>query len=391
MCSLQVVECDFSYAGCDKKLQRQDMEKHVEESTREHLALMAAASVRMSREFEKKLHEQRDEFREYLEQKLQEQQHEFQGCLKQKEEETAEQLQQSVRNLQESFQKQLMQDKDRMTQDFEQKLREFEEKLQEQRDEFRGYLEQKEKETAEQLKLKDREIKAVEEKLEQSVRHLQEVFQEQLQERDGKFHGEIQIQQQLIEALRDQITQYEEKEKETTAKLTDVHQQLQLKTQQIKDLEKFLTVSVGGSLFSKSFIVSELQKNKEYGSFCQSPDMYTHSCGYKFFINVAPYGWGEGVGTHVAVWLWAVPGEFDEQLPWPAKFTITVQLLNQLGDFSHITVTQAFEWNCPTGRLPVGSFSDTFIPHAGLGPSVNGTCYLTGDCLHFKILEVRPY
>ena len=33
MCSLQVIECDFSYAGCNEKLQRQDMEKHVEENT----------------------------------------------------------------------------------------------------------------------------------------------------------------------------------------------------------------------------------------------------------------------------------------------------------------------------------------------------------------------
>ena len=68
-CPLQVIECNFSYAGCDKKLQRQDMEKHVEESTREHLALMAAASVRMSREFEQKLQDQRNEFRGYLEKK----------------------------------------------------------------------------------------------------------------------------------------------------------------------------------------------------------------------------------------------------------------------------------------------------------------------------------
>ena len=40
MCSLQVVDCDFSYAGCNKKLPRQDMEKHVEENTQKHLALM---------------------------------------------------------------------------------------------------------------------------------------------------------------------------------------------------------------------------------------------------------------------------------------------------------------------------------------------------------------
>ena len=32
VCRVQVVECDFSYAGCNKKLPRQDMEKHVEES-----------------------------------------------------------------------------------------------------------------------------------------------------------------------------------------------------------------------------------------------------------------------------------------------------------------------------------------------------------------------
>ena len=65
MCSLQVIECDFSYAGCNEKLQRQDMEKHVEENTQKHLALMAAASMKMNQE----LQEQRDEFRGHLKQK----------------------------------------------------------------------------------------------------------------------------------------------------------------------------------------------------------------------------------------------------------------------------------------------------------------------------------
>ena len=69
MCHLQVVDCDFSYAGCNEKLQRQDMEKHLEENTQKHLALMAAESIKMRQEFEKKLQEQRDEFQGYLEQK----------------------------------------------------------------------------------------------------------------------------------------------------------------------------------------------------------------------------------------------------------------------------------------------------------------------------------
>ena len=285
----------------------------MEESTREHLALMATASVRMSREFEQKLQEQRDEFRE---------------SLKQKEKETA------------------------------------------------GHLEQK-----------DRQIE-----------HLQESFQEQ----HVKVQGELHTQQQQVEALKDQIMQWEEKERKNTAKFTDLQQQLQLKTQQVEDLEKEvkLLIPVCGSLFPRSFIISQFQMKKKCNSFCRSPDMYTHSCGYKFFINVAPAGWGEGQNTHVAVWLWSMPGEFDDQLFWPAKFTLTVQLLNQLGNFGHIKVTKRFEWNrlypaFPGSHSirpkPVDSFSNTFSAHTELGENVrNRTWYLKKDCLHFKVMEVRP-
>jgi len=69
VCSLQVVEYDFGYAGCTEKLQRQDMEKHIEDNMQKHLALMASASMKLSQEFEEKLQEQRDEFQGYLEQK----------------------------------------------------------------------------------------------------------------------------------------------------------------------------------------------------------------------------------------------------------------------------------------------------------------------------------
>ena len=67
-----------------QEAQRQEMEKHVEESTREHLALIAAANVRMSWEFEQKLQEQRDQ---------------FQSCLEQKEKESAEHLEQKDRQI----------------------------------------------------------------------------------------------------------------------------------------------------------------------------------------------------------------------------------------------------------------------------------------------------
>ena len=68
-CSLQEVECEFSYAGCKERLERQHMERHMQESTQKHLAMMSAATLRMSREFEQKLQEQREEFRGFLERK----------------------------------------------------------------------------------------------------------------------------------------------------------------------------------------------------------------------------------------------------------------------------------------------------------------------------------
>jgi len=109
MCSLQVVECDFSYAGCNEKLQRQDIEKHVEENT---LNLIAAASMSMSQGFEEKLQEQQDEFHRYL---------------KQKERENAEQLQQKggqikvVEEQLQSLQKDQKEGKQQLQQQLEQK------------------------------------------------------------------------------------------------------------------------------------------------------------------------------------------------------------------------------------------------------------------------------
>ena len=44
-CSLQEVDCEFSYAGCNERLERQHMERHMQESTQKHLAMMSAATL----------------------------------------------------------------------------------------------------------------------------------------------------------------------------------------------------------------------------------------------------------------------------------------------------------------------------------------------------------
>jgi len=44
-CPLQMVECEFSHAGCTEKVQRKDTARHMEESTQKHL-LMVSTSMR---------------------------------------------------------------------------------------------------------------------------------------------------------------------------------------------------------------------------------------------------------------------------------------------------------------------------------------------------------
>ena len=64
-CPLEEVECTFLHAGCNNtKLPRQDMEKHMEESTQKHLALMSEMNLRVQRYTEQMNRETAEKFRQ---------------------------------------------------------------------------------------------------------------------------------------------------------------------------------------------------------------------------------------------------------------------------------------------------------------------------------------
>ena len=322
MCSLQVVDCDFSYAGCNVELHRQDMEKHIEENTQKHLALMAAASMKMSRE------------------------------------------------------------------------------LQEQRDEFRGYLEQKERETAEQLKQKDEQIENIQASLQEQQRRFEE--------KDNKVQGELHEKQQQIEALKEQIVQVQqdheerikavEQRREELMKSLEVQSQQQVERigkleKQLKDKEQELEqLNMILGMPPLHLTMSNFNQLKTKNTYWYSTRMYTHTHGYKFCIRVWPNGVGSSVtGTRVGVSLFSMSGEFDATLQWPAKFTITLQLLNQHRDQDHITVTELFQWNKPVReRVGVDWFTTKLIAHADLELNAQKqTQYLKDDCLRFCITKIE--
>ena len=140
------------------------------------------------------------------------------------------------------------------------------------------------------------------------------------------------------------------------------------------------------------------QKLEDDLSTCHSPTFYTQPRGYGMCLRVYANGRGDGVGTHIAVYVYLVPGDFDNSLKWPFRGDITIQLLNQLEDQEHYTKTIPFTERTPdscAGRVVTGETGDlwgygSFIAHTKLNYDSTTNCqYLKDDCLHFRVTKVE--
>ena len=243
-CPMEEAECDFSHAGCHTTFRRLELERHMEENTQRHLALMSAVTLKISREFEQKLQE------------------------------------------------------------------------------------------------KDEKIRSLEEQLQKKIQ-------------------------------------------ETEARVTDLQKQLGEKTRHIQEFNRC------NGILPFYFTMNNFEQHKTKSDYWHSPPMYTHPSGYNFQLEVLANGIGEGTHTHVSIKLWPLKGEFDDQLQWPAKFAITLQLLNQHKPRDHITMRKEFEYGKGFLGTIVYVFSDTFVSHAHLAWNARKqTRYLKDNRLHFRIIRV---
>ena len=90
---------------------------------------------------------------------------------------------------------------------------------------------------------------------------------------------------------------------------------------------------------STNFIMTNFQVHKKRDDHWVSRPFYTHSQGYKMCLRVTANGQGSGKGTHITVAVYLMKGEFDDQLEWPFRGNITIQLLNQQENSGHYTKT----------------------------------------------------
>ena len=332
MCSLQKLQCEFSYAGCGAEFIRDDQKEHMEQNTQKHLALVGAATLRISQTFEQKLQEQQRVFDQKLEDKDSEIKAIVNNEASQLVNEQRQQSDKQIRELQEKLQKHQLA--------HEQTNALVKSELNE--------LQEKDKQVADMLKEQEK------------------VFEKKLEEQREEFHQ----QQKLLE------------------------EKLEEKDQQIKTLEEQqnrLRIEVGVPPYY--ITLSNIQDKKSSNESIISPSVYTHSTGHKFYLVLQPNGLigGDGYNTHAAVWVCSDKGDHDHKLKFPARFTITLELLNQHRDQDHYRrdiVCEVTKEKLGSQRQTIG-LNTKFISHTDLEWNADKqTQFLKNDCLKARITKI---
>ena len=138
-------------------------------------------------------------------------------------------------------------------------------------------------------------------------------------------------------------------------------------------------------------VMTDFEKHKKAGDCWYSPPFYSHIGGYKMGLHVYANGDGRGKATHVSVYCHLNRGEYDDQLEWPFRGYITMQLLNQSRDEGHQEMTASYDDTVSdkhAGRVvgkerAKGWGHHKFIAHTKL--NTENKDYLKNDCLKFRI------
>jgi hypothetical protein len=170
-------------------------------------------------------------------------------------------------------------------------------------------------------------------------------------------------------------------------------QQLQLQEHQHQPTEYITgTYKPDGA----EFIMFNFEEFRKENDTWYSPHFYTHPRGYKMCLSVDANGIGSGEGTYLAVFVYVMRGEFDDQLKWPFRGGITIKLVNQEekeGD--HVVETISFTRSTPDkhcervtagGRSRNGWGRHRFLLLSKLQPK-----YLKNDCIRLCIKKVELY
>ena len=258
-------------------------------------------------------------------------------------------------------------------------------------------------ETKEQLQQKllelDQRHKEEEEKLKKKIEKQEEQsndYKKKMDEQKEKLEKKLKKQEKKLVEQEKKLGEQEKKLEEQEKKLGEQDKTSQLDKaeleRELQELQKAFQdfkQNVSCTIFlHRRFKMTNFsaEKEKDKSSDWKSLAMYTHMGGYKFCVGVDANGYGSGRGKSIFVDLWAMPGEFDDRLEWPAKAEFKIELINQRGR-QNVSSNRHSQWSQPTGLTCIGGF---FLPKIhGLLDHNNMDSFLEDNCLVFYVRDVK--
>ena len=141
------------------------------------------------------------------------------------------------------------------------------------------------------------------------------------------------------------------------------------------------------------FKVRKTQNERWY-----SPSFYSHSGGYRLCLSIDANGNKETKGSHMSVYVRLMKSLTDDEIHWPFRGEVTIEILNQLQDSGHFTKIVVFDWKQSDVRTSEVTNPDAcrqgwgyhdFIPHNLLDyNSTTSTHYLKDDTLFIRVVKV---
>ena len=169
-------------------------------------------------------------------------------------------------------------------------------------------------------------------------------------------------------------------------------QKLEIAEQEISSLKENI-ITLGGFPIDYK-VTNNMKEDNIY-----LPPFFTHPHGYKMCIRVYPNGYADGEGTHVSIYAYFMQGPFDDHLKWPFRGVVTIQIVNQAGDHSHVEKT--IQYSDGTGyqycsrvtgkqRADCGWGYHKTLAHIDLTyNAAEKTQYLKDNIMIFRVVRVK--
>ena len=388
-CPLVLVNCPFSYAGCETQLPRKDMPEHVKQNVT-HLTLMAATTQRLlkeNQELKQKAIEREDENMEEVRTALQELNTKYNSVVK----ENQELQQKAIERENESYKT----------------MAAVQASLQELNTKYKSVVKENQKLQSE---LEKRAFKKNMDSVNVSLLALNAKYSSVVAENQQVHSRAAHEMRQGFKSLEDRLHEFQLKQdqlcashvtenRNTNQKLQELVNKQQVTENEVRALNEGVQkpkLEVQQLVTQSGFPVDyHVKRTDEKIVFL--PPFYTHPHGYQMCVYWYPTGYGDGKGTYVSIFTSIMPGPFDDYLKWPFRGKITIQIVNQVGDHDHVERIIPYSDETPdiyAGRVTskekaMGWGIPLFLAHNELQYNAERkTQYLKDNTLHIRVMKV---